>query len=593
MVATVILRKDKTTPLTWDEMDANFVALRDTPGPQGLPGIQGIPGTAGPAADASVSAMLSIDSIVLSANVDGVVPPSSYDQASTHMLIMLGILDDTPNWTFTKTDSPGITSTIVGSTVTLTKINDTTDTGTVTITAKRPGGYPDLVRKFAVAKAKAGDAGPAGTAGPAADASVSAILTSEAYIFPASQTGVIAAADYAPATSTMMVILGIADDSANWTYTKTDSSGVTSTLTGNVVQITNMMDSTNTGSVMIQAKRTGYPTLRRTFDVSKAKAGPIGPDGTTGPSGPTGPTGSSGVAGIRGSRQFYVAVTKSTWNDALASSTASVSAGPVLNDTVIQYNSSTGFVQTRFWTGSAWAIVNVVINGNLLVDGTVSADKIVTGTITANSGVLAEAAVGTLTIAGNAVTQAIALNQVGVSDGQTGMGTQINVVPSAVNIGGDFSTTETGWATAATRSGVEISGTQPVLVWGACNWIGLHAKYTGNPASPADDDKATHVEVYAGYTWINNMRATWYRTQVVFTHADGTQYFAKAGDGIITPGAPNATPLCAMFPSMKAGTYTVKFQGKIDSLPAWTAAGTPIEPAGLRQSKLIVLETKR
>lgn len=584
MPASLILRKDKTTPLTWEEMDQNLINLRDTPGPQGIPGIQGPPGTSGPAADASVSAMLSIDSIVLTSDIDGKVPPSSYETAKTNMLIILGILDDTGNWTISKADSSGVTSTLAGSTVTLTHIDDAVDSGTVTITAKRAGGYPDLVRVFSIAKAKAGDAGPPGTSGPAADASVSAVLTSEAYIFPASINGQIAQADYANATTTMLVILGLDDDSANWTYSKTDSTGVTSTLTGNVVKITNVTDSIMTGSVTIQAKRTGYPTLKRVFDLTKAKAGPVGPDGQPGATGPTGPTGASGVQGIRGSRQFYVAVTTSTWSDTLASSTAAVSAGPVLNDTVIQYNSATGFTQTRFWTGSSWAIVNVVINGNLLVQGTVGADKMVTGTITANSGIIANAAIGTLTIAGNAVTQAIGFNQDGL---------QMNVIPTAANVNGDSSTTEEGWSTVATRTGVTITGSQPVMVWGSCSWIGIHGKYTGNPPNPADDDVNPHVEVYSGYTWIGNRRASWYRTQLVFIHSDGTKYFTKAGDGIISPNQPNMCALTAYFPSMKAGTYTVKFQGKIDTVPAWTAAGMAIEACGLRNAKLIILETKR
>lgn len=584
MAATVILRKDKTTPLTWEEMDQNFINLRDTPGPQGIPGIQGPAGTSGPAADASVSALLSIDSLVLSSDIDGVVPPSSYETAKTTMQIILGILDDTANWTITKVDSAGVTSTIAGATVTLTKINDTTDSGTVTITASRSGGYPDLVRVFAITKAKAGDAGPPGTSGPAADASVSAVLTSEAYIFPASITGEVAAADYANATSTMQIILGLEDDSANWTYSKTDSTGVTSTLTGNVIKITNFADSMMTGSVVILAKRTGYPTLKRSFDLSKAKAGPIGEDGSPGAMGPTGPAGSSGVQGIRGSRTFYVAITSSSWSDTLASSTASVSAGPVLNDTVVQYNTSTGFTSTRFWTGSAWAIVNVVINGNLLVQGTVGADKMVTGTITANSGVIAQAAIGTLLIGGNAVTQAVGFNQDGF---------QMNILPTAANPAGDSSTTEEGWYTVATRSGVTITGSQPVMVWGSCSWIGIHGKYTGNPPDPAADDRATHIEVYSNYTWIGNLRASWYRTQVVFIHSDGTKYFTKAGDGIVQNNMPNMCALTAYFPSMKAGTYTVKFQGKIDTVPAWTAVGSQIEACGLRNSKLIILETKR
>lgn len=586
MAATIILRKDKTSPLTWEEMDNNLVALRDTPGPQGIQGIQGIPGSAGPAADASVSAMLSIDSIVLNSDIDGVVPPSSYEVAVTNMLIILGIMDDTANWTFTKEDSDGVTSTIVDSKVTLTHIDDATDVGTITITANRPGGYPTLVRAFGITKAKSGDAGPPGTSGPAADASVSAVLTSEAYILPASITGVVANVDYAAATTAMQIILGIVDDSANWVFTKVDSAGVTSTITGNVVSVTNVTDSIDTGSVTISAKRTGYPTLKRVFDISKAKAGPIGPDGEPGKIGPVGPTGTSGVPGIRGSRQFYVAVTTSTWSDALASSTAAVSAGPVLNDTVIQYNSATGFVQTRFWTGTSWAIVNVVINGNLLVDGTVGAQKMVANTITANSGIIAQAAIGTLLLAGNSVTQAIHVAQTGVTDGNTGYGYQLNVVPTPL----DTFSAPSGWTTIASRSGITITGTQPVMVWGSAQTVGLHAYGTGSPPDYAGDS-AQPKEMYAGINWVYNKRSTWYRAQIMCTHSDGTKYYAKLANGIQEVGSTKSSALTAVFSTMKAGTYTFEVQFKADINPAWV--NTPIECFAVRMVTVIILETKR
>jgi hypothetical protein len=79
----------------------------------------------------------------------------------------------------------------------------------------------------------------------------------------------------------------------------------------------------------------------------------------------------------------------------------------------------------------------------------------------------------------------------------------------------------------------------------------------------------------------------------VFIHNDGTEYYAMAGDGIVIPSETEGHPMTALFPTMKAGTYTVRFQVKVDTVPAWTAAGTPLECAAVRQTKMIILETKR
>lgn len=93
--------------------------------------------------------------------------------------------------------------------------------------------------------------------------------------------------------------------------------------------------------------------------------------------------GSNGTNGARGSMTFYVTLSGSTgtYSDSLATTTASVQGGPIMNDTVVQSNSSVGFSQTKFWTGTAWAIVNAVVDGNLLVSGTVGAQAVAANAI--------------------------------------------------------------------------------------------------------------------------------------------------------------------------------------------------------------------
>ncbi len=97
--------------------------------------------------------------------------------------------------------------------------------------------------------------------------------------------------------------------------------------------------------------------------------------------GPQGPQGNPGTNGVRGSRSFYVSG-QTVWSSTLATTTATVDGGPILNDVVTQYG--TGFSQTRFWNGSTWLTITVAIDGNLLVTGTVAGTALVANSVTAD-----------------------------------------------------------------------------------------------------------------------------------------------------------------------------------------------------------------
>lgn len=100
--------------------------------------------------------------------------------------------------------------------------------------------------------------------------------------------------------------------------------------------------------------------------------------------GQDGADGGDGVPGQRGSRWFYVALAGSgnVWSDSIATTAASEDGGPVLRDTVTEFNNSQGFSETRFWTGTSWAVVNAVVDGNLLVDGTIGTDALIANSVT-------------------------------------------------------------------------------------------------------------------------------------------------------------------------------------------------------------------
>lgn len=81
--------------------------------------------------------------------------------------------------------------------------------------------------------------------------------------------------DYSQCSSTISVYLGTADDSSNWTYTATPSTGVSGALVGQTYTVSNM--TADAGYVDLKASRVGYPDLVCRFTVTKAKQGYLGP----------------------------------------------------------------------------------------------------------------------------------------------------------------------------------------------------------------------------------------------------------------------------------------------------------------------------
>lgn len=84
--------------------------------------------------------------------------------------------------------------------------------------------------------------------------------------------------------------------------------------------------------------------------------------------------GADGVAGTRGSVTRYAS--GSYWSDSTAFS--AVGGTAVIGDTVTISDGSS-FAQTRYWGGSAWLSPGVVIDGNLIVGGTLTASRLNSG----------------------------------------------------------------------------------------------------------------------------------------------------------------------------------------------------------------------
>ena len=95
-----------------------------------------------------------------------------------------------------------------------------------------------------------------------------------------------------------------------------------------------------------------------------------------GEKGDTGSTGGTGATGQRGSGEFYT--TGSSWSDATANAAvyAVYPTGGNINGDTVTISNGTNYAMTKFWNGSAWVAPGTVLDGNLLVSGTVSAAKI-------------------------------------------------------------------------------------------------------------------------------------------------------------------------------------------------------------------------
>lgn len=196
---------------------------------------------------------------------------------------------------------------------------------------------------------------------------LSGLLTNESVTLAANSSGGVA--DFGPAGGTFRVFDGSNDVTTSSSFTVVTSSGATAAIGPSTGIYSVSAMPADTANVTLRATYNGV-TIDKVLSLSKSRAGAQGEAGSPGaPGAPGGP-------GIRGSRSFYLAG-YSSWNSAAATSAASVDGGPVLTDVVTQY--SAGFAQTRFWNGSAWLEIAEVINGNLLVNGTVAAQAFVAG----------------------------------------------------------------------------------------------------------------------------------------------------------------------------------------------------------------------
>jgi hypothetical protein len=118
---------------------------------------------------------------------------------------------------------------------------------------------------------------------------VMALLDNETATIPADYTGLADATSLALAKSSIKIIEGNADITNTYTIAlgknPTDTTKFNVTTSGtpanSTIQVSTMSTDTKTASVTFTGTRTGYPTLTKTFNITKLNAGKNGDDATT------------------------------------------------------------------------------------------------------------------------------------------------------------------------------------------------------------------------------------------------------------------------------------------------------------------------
>lgn len=205
---------------------------------------------------------------------------------------------------------------------------------------------------------------------------VNATLSNEAMNIPADAAGNVLS--LSGATSTMSVYVGAIDDSANWTYLASPSSGVTITTGGGGRTVTVTAMTADAAYVDITASKSGFAALTRRFSLAKAR------QGTTGLQGIQGPTGNTGPQGQRGTVHVTRQISGNVWNDSEAATALAVAGygSPQNRDMVTLYNSALSYSEQRFYSSGSWLSIQFYLSGNAFIDGTLAATKIVTKSLT-------------------------------------------------------------------------------------------------------------------------------------------------------------------------------------------------------------------
>lgn len=497
----------------------------------------------------TVTASLSLETCVLPADSSGNV--TSYAAAVTTMTVRVGGVDTSAQWSFSRINGDGVSSSLSSNTLTISNL--TADSGYVDITATRSG-YDPIPKRFSLSRAKAGTSGTSGdwvsyvfkqaATQPAAPTGTASIPSGWLDSPPASYTNPIwmskatvsGNTGLAGAWSTPIRVTG-ADGSngASGQYTVYQYAKNGSTTTAPTSGWSDVPYSLSSGEY--QWMRSGIVVPPDTSPGSWGAAYRV--SGEKGDPGSSGSPGSPGSPGVRGT---IVTKISGSWSDSTANSqiySVAVAAGatpttPIKGD-IVYYTGG-----AKEYTGSSWIAVAAYIDGSLVVNGTIAADSIAAGTMTgstvrtSNSSTRVElSAVDNTLRVYNAGTNTVTLGGLGsgyVSVSGSGVG--VWVTTSGVN------QAIYGLNTANNASAPGIKGESPY-------GIGVYAASTYGIALVAACSGGTAIQASGSLQWGSYAYAQPNGTTNSFLSASGgwavPQYLVNAAGAYMQTGSYKAT----------------------------------------------------
>ena len=211
-----------------------------------------------------ITANLSNDTHVVPVTTAGV---ADYTGCNTTMTVYVAGIDDSTNWNYVVTTSTGVicSSTNSGRTQTVSQV--TAAVSTVTIVASKAN-YSNITCIFTITKAKQGDTGAKGI-----DAAIGQ-LSNDSHVLPILVSGT---PNYVGCNTTMTVSVGAKDDSNNWTFIPTTSTGVicSSTNSGRTQTISQVTAALSTVTIVAKHKQYVYSDVTCIFTITKGQAGGI------------------------------------------------------------------------------------------------------------------------------------------------------------------------------------------------------------------------------------------------------------------------------------------------------------------------------
>lgn len=200
-------------------------------------------------------------------------------------------------------------------------------------------------------------------------------LTNEAHTVPADSAG--AVVSYAGATGDFNVFSNGTDISTSFTLsTQANPQTLTVGYVGRTYTISGGLDAgEDNATVTIRATGnagTVYSgvVIDKVFSLGKSRTGA------------TGATGLTGSTGTRGS--ITASGSGSAWSDATADSAITTFTGASLKVTgdIVTISNGTNFAQSRYWNGTAWVTYAAKYSGDVIVQGTITTDRLVANAAT-------------------------------------------------------------------------------------------------------------------------------------------------------------------------------------------------------------------